>query len=118
MTDTSVVFEKIQDAIVVRIADKELSYSTGECLHTRMPAGADGDKPLKIALDLSNITFLGSVGLTVLVVFLKRVKTAGGQLVIAGLTGQCRNVMSITRLDKAFDIYADTDEALTALQTA
>jgi len=116
MTDGYAVFEDIQDVIVVRIQDQEISYHTGESLHEQMPICQDGEKPLKFVLDLSNITFLGSIGLTVLVVFLKRVKTAGGRLVIAGLTGQCRNVMSVTKLDRAFDFYDDADEAIAALQ--
>ena len=116
MTDTSTVFEDLHDVIVVRVRDKEISYRTGESLHAQMAALQDDRKSPKFVLDLSNITFLGSIGLTVLVVFLKRVKTMDGQLAIAGLTGQCRNVMSVTRLDKAFDFYADTDEAVAALQ--
>jgi len=116
MTDTSAVFEDVQDVIVVRIQDQEISYQTGESLQAQMPACQDAREPRKVVLDLSKITFLGSIGLTVLVVFLKRVKTTGGKLAIAGLTGQCRNVMSVTRLDKAFDFYADTDKAIAALQ--
>ena len=117
MNDTSTVFEDIQDVIVVRIPEQEISYHTGESLHAHMPNWQEGQKPLKFVLDLSKITFLGSIGLTVLVVFLKRVKTAGGQLVLAGLTGQCRNVMSVTKLDRAFEFYDDTDEAVAALQS-
>jgi len=116
MTDISAVFEDIQDVIVVRIPEQEISYHTGESLQAQMPTCQDPRKPLKFVLDLSKITFLGSIGLTVLVVFLKRVKTVGGQLAIAGLTGQCRNVMSVTRLDRAFEFYTDTDEAIAALQ--
>ena len=116
MTDTSAVFEDVQDVIVIRLADQEITYHTGESLNAQMSTRQDGRKPSKFVLDLSNITFLGSIGLTVLVVFLKRVKTIGGQLVIAGLTGQCRDVMSVTRLDKAFEFYVDTDEAVAALQ--
>ena len=116
MTDTSAVFEDVQDVIVIRLADQEITYQTGESLNAHMSTRQDGLKPPKFVLDLSNITFLGSIGLTVLIVFLKRVKTIGGQLVIAGLTGQCRDVMSVTRLDKAFEFYVDTDEAVAALQ--
>ena len=36
--------------------------------------------------------------------------------VIAGLTGQCRNVMSVTKLDRALEFYANPDEAVAALQ--
>ena len=116
MNDISAVFENVQDVIVVRIRGKEISYRTGESLHAEMAPFQDDRKSLKFVLDLSNLTFLGSVGLTVLVVFLKRVKTMGGQLAIAGLTGQCRNVMSVTRLDKAFDFYPTVDEAVAAFQ--
>jgi anti-anti-sigma factor len=116
MTDTSTVFEDIQDVIVVRIQNPEIKFGVGQILHDRLPTFQAERDSLKIVMDLSNITFLGSTGLTVLVVFLKRVKTIGGQLVIAGLTGQCRNVMSVTRLDKAFDLYEDIDKAVAALQ--
>ena len=115
-TETSAVFEDVQDVIVIGIHDREISYHTGESLQARMPACRDGRKPPKFVLDLSKITFLGSTGLTVLIVFLKQVKAAGGQLVIAGLTGQCRNVMSVTKLDRAFEFYASPDEAVAALQ--
>jgi|TARA_B100001964_G_scaffold228444_1_gene279585 anti-anti-sigma factor len=116
MADTPAVFENIQDVIVIRIMDKEISHHTGESLHTQTPNCKDPDKPLKIVLDLSNITFLGSIGLTVLVVFLKRITTAGGKLVVSGLTGQSRNVMSVTKLDKAFKFYDDIEQALASLQ--
>ncbi|MDP6635761.1 MAG: STAS domain-containing protein [Phycisphaerae bacterium] len=118
MADTSVVFEDIQGVIVVRVLGHEISHHIGESIHTQMPASRDADTPLKIVLDLSNITFLGSIGLTVLVVFLKRVMTAGGRLAISGLTGQSRNVMSVTKLDKAFTFYDDTDQAIAALKHA
>ena len=116
MTETSAVFKDVHDVVVIMVRDQELSYHAGESLDAQMPARLEGGKPLKFVLDLSKITFMGSVGLTVLVVLLKRIKTAGGQLAIAGLTGQCRNVMSVTGLGRAFDFYADTDEAIAALQ--
>ena len=117
MTDTSAVFEDIQDVIVVRVQNHEISYDTGESLHAQMHTFLEGPKPVKVVLDLSKLTFLGSIGLTVLVVFLKRIKTIDGQLAIAGLAGQCRTVMSVTKLDRAFEFYADADEAIAALQT-
>jgi hypothetical protein len=55
MTDTSAVFEDIQDVIVVRIQDQEISYHTGESLHAQMPICQDGEKMLKFVLDLSNM---------------------------------------------------------------
>jgi anti-anti-sigma factor len=117
MTDTSAVFEQIQDVIIIRIPGQQLLHVTGESIHAQIPASQNAPKPLNIILDLSNITFLGSIGLTVLVVLLKRVKTAGGHLAVIGLAGQCLDVMRVTRLDKAFEFYADIDQAMNALKT-
>lgn len=117
MPDTSAQFEAVQDVIVVRVLAPEISHETGELIQTRTHEIHNGDKPMKVVLDLSKITFIGSIGLTVLVVFLKRIKTAGGRLAISGLTGQSRKVLTVTKLEKIFEFYADVDEALAALQT-
>lgn len=116
MTESSAVFECVKDVIVIRVQDHELSHHTGESIEAQMPVCQNGREPLKFVLDLSNITFMGSIGLTVLVVLLKRVKAAGGQLVIAGLTGRCRHVMSVTGLNRVFEFYTTTDKAVAALQ--
>jgi len=116
MADTSAVFETIGDVIVARITGSEITHETGESLHTQTPAAQDRNKPLKIVVDLSCVTFLGSIGLTVLVVYLKRITTAGGQLVISGLTGQAREVMKVTRLEKAFKFYDSIGQAVEALE--
>jgi anti-anti-sigma factor len=116
MTATSAVFGCVRDVIVIRVLDKEISHDTGESIGALMPVWLHDHAPLKFVLDLSNIAFISSIGLMVLIVLRKRVKIAEGQLVIAGLTDQCRQIMSLTRLDKAFDCYATPDEAVAALQ--
>jgi len=116
MADTSAVFENISGVIVATIIGSEITHQTGESLHTQTPGAQDCNTPLKIVLDLSSITFLGSIGLTVLVVYLKRITTAGGRLAIVGLTGQSRDVMSVTRLEKAFVFYDTIPQAVEALQ--
>ena len=113
MDNTSPTFESHDDVAVIAIPDSRITHDTGESMHELLPSAPN---PLKVVLDLSNITFLGSIGLTVLVVFLKRIKTAGGHLVIAGLTGQSREVMLVTRLDKAFEFRDDIGQAIAMLQ--
>jgi anti-sigma B factor antagonist len=116
MTATSAVLEDIQGVIVIRVLDRKLSHDTGESIAVLIPPWLHDHEPLKFVLDLSKITFICSIGLTVLVVLLKRIKVAGGRLVIAGLTDQCRKVMSVTGLDRAFEFYDTVDEAIAALQ--
>jgi len=116
MNGTSVSFRDIDDITVATVLGQEITYEAGEALQSRLRS--PDPKPPAFVLDLSSVTFLGSIGLTVLVVFLKRVKTAGGHLVISGLGGQCRNVMSVMKLDKAFDLFDKLDVAIAALQAA
>jgi anti-anti-sigma factor len=118
MIGTSVVLEEIRDVVVIRVMDREITHDTGRSIGALavMPVWLHDNETPKLVLDLSNITFISSIGLMVLIVLLKRVKVAGGQLVIAGLTDQCRQVMSLTRLDRAFDFYTTPDEAIAALQ--
>ncbi|MCP4376467.1 MAG: STAS domain-containing protein [bacterium] len=116
MTDTPATFSEAQGIIVIRVPGHELSHQTDQCIQEHIPNCPDQQKPPAFVLDLSELTFLGSVGLTVLVVFLKRVKSIGGKMVLAGLSEQCRKVMKVTKLDRAFDFYDNAEEAVSALK--
>jgi anti-sigma B factor antagonist len=65
-----------------------------------------------IVLDLSEVTFLDSSGLGVLVKYLKRVLGAGGQIRLVVTNRAVRQVIEITRLDTVFAVYDDLDAAL------
>ena len=81
MNGMSVSFRDIDDITVATVLGQDITYEVGEALQSRLRAPGGGGEPASFVLDLSSVTFLGSIGLTVLVVFLKRVKTAGGHLV-------------------------------------
>ena len=116
MSEQTISFEDVGDVTVATPRECEITHETGEALCAWLRDLSDAGRQAKVALDLSGLTFLGSVGLTVMVVFLKRVNAAGGRFVVAGLTGQCRNVMSVIRLDRVFDLYEDVPAALEALR--
>ncbi len=116
MTDKPAVSKEAQGIIVIRVPGPELSHETGQIMQEHIPNCSDQQNPPMFVLDLSRMTFLGSVGLTILVVFLKRVKSIGGKMVLAGLSKQCRKVMEVTKLDRAFDFYDNTEEAISALK--
>lgn len=58
-----------------------------------------------VVVDLSEVDFLDSAGLGVLVALLKRVLERGGDMKIAGLQKRVRMVFEITRAFKVFDIF-------------
>lgn len=66
----------------------------------------------KLVLELSNVHFIDSSGLGVLVTVLRSVSKQGGDIVIVGPNPEVQALISLTRLDKVFDIVGDVSTAL------
>ena len=64
-----------------------------------------------IILDLSKAGYVSSLILASFVFMHKRAKEAGGNLVICCINDKVKEVLSVTNLDKVFDIAKDRDEA-------
>lgn len=59
---------------------------------------------IKFVLDASNMEFVDSMGLGVLISFLRKVKEKDGDVKIAGLTADVKTIFEITRLYRLFDV--------------
>jgi anti-sigma B factor antagonist len=68
----------------------------------------------RLIVNLTEVGFMDSSGLGVLVGALKRLTERGGKLVLACPEGSPLKVLTITGLDKVFPIHASVDEALRA----
>ena len=71
-----------------------------EALGDVVGSGARG-----VLVDLSNATFIDSTTLGVLMGAVKRLRPAGGELVIACHDANIRKIFEITLLDRVFKIY-------------
>lgn len=69
---------------------------------------ADGRS--NIAVDFAGVEFMDSTGLGVLISGLKRCREAGGSLALVAPTEPVRKILTITGLDKVFDIGDSVDE--------
>jgi anti-sigma B factor antagonist len=58
-----------------------------------------------VVVDLDGVSFLDSVGLGVLVGGLRRVRGAGGDLVLVCTVPRLLDVLNLTRLDRVFEIF-------------
>lgn len=67
-----------------------------------------------IVLDLSQIEFLDSSGLGLLVRLLNRTRAASGDLKLCAVSGKVATVLHATRLANVFDAAANVDEAVAA----
>lgn len=66
----------------------------------------------RLVVDLENITFIDSSGLSALVSGLRTCRQAGGDLRIAAAGDQPKAVMALTSLDQVFQLCSTVREAL------
>jgi anti-sigma B factor antagonist len=62
----------------------------------------------RLAVDLSDVSFIDSTALAVLVKGMKRARAAGGDLAIVKPSQTVRVILELTRLDRAFVIRGAT----------
>jgi anti-sigma B factor antagonist len=72
------------------------------------------EKPKKLVVDLSKVTYIDSSGLAVLIEGMQNVEAYGGKFALAGLQEKVRPIFEIARLDQVFRIFPDADAALAA----
>lgn len=69
-----------------------------------------------LLLDLSDVTFVDSRALAVIVQTMHTCQGGGGELCISGPTNSVRRIFELTRLDKTIKIYSTQAEALASLE--
>ena len=88
---------------VVRVAGELDMHTSPQIRDEVLTRATDGDR--QIALDLTEVTFMDSSSLGVLVMCLKRLREQGGRLVLIGVKGSPMKVLVLTGLDRVFDIF-------------
>jgi anti-sigma B factor antagonist len=73
-----------------------------------------GDRRAHLMVDLSGVDFIDSVGLGLLVSILKRVRSHGGDLLVAGVSPRARALLELTRLDEIIEVYPSVEAAVAA----
>jgi anti-sigma B factor antagonist len=67
----------------------------------------------KLIVDLEKVSYIDSSGLATLVEILKKIKSQGGTLGLAGMSEKVKSLFEITKLDKLFVISTNQQEAVT-----
>lgn len=71
-------------------------------------------KPAKLVVDLSKVTYIDSSGLAVLIEAMQNAGAYGGSFALTGLQDGVRPIFEIARLDQVFRIFPDNAAALAA----
>lgn len=107
-----IAHETIGGVAVLRLLDPRLDvYAADAFKAAALDALPDGAK--RAVLDLSQVGFMDSKGLGVLISLLKSLGE-GGAIHLAGVKPQVRKVFSLTRLDRVFPIHDDAAAAAAA----
>lgn len=75
---------------------------------------ACAESPANIVINMKNVVFLDSMGLSVLVRSVKRSRENNGDVRLCGLNPNIRMVFELTRLNDLFEIYNAEEEAVEA----
>ena len=75
-----------------------------------------GDRrDLNVLLDMSQLQYMNSTGLNILISVLTRTRRSGGEVLISGMSSGVRQLFLVTKLDTVFTVKNSVDEALAAL---
>lgn len=108
--------------------DHEDNYATLVLHESRLDATTSGDFKAELLLhtrsdvevmfiDLGEVVFCDSTGLSALLLAHREMKTAGGAAIFIGLGEQMQNLVKLTQLDRVLYIYDTREEALADLQS-
>ena len=104
-----------QQGIAIVTAAGEIDISTVTRLRERLFEIAASGRPLVV--DLDQVSFIDSVGLTVLVGTANRAAVHGGSLQVACAPPKIRQLLRLTGLDRRIALAHTLDEALAAART-
>ena len=102
--------EEGNDVLVVDVAGDLDARSAGD-LKLTLNEKIEGGK-VWILVNLSEVPYMDSAGLGVLVSGLKNTNRQNGDLRLWGLQPDVRNIFELTRLNKVFQIFEDEGAAL------
>jgi anti-sigma B factor antagonist len=113
MAKANLSMEDYAGVLVVTFTDSSiLDTAAIEQLGRNLYQLTDVQNRQKLILDFSNVKFLSSQALGVLLTLHKKVRDIKGEVVMCGLKPELKKIFAITNLDKVFKFFPDDVGAL------
>jgi anti-anti-sigma factor len=106
--------ERDGDVVIVRLSGR-LDSGAAASAEERLGAALAGEPP-RMAIDMSDLDYISSAGLRVLLVLAKKVQQQKGKVALGGLVANVREVFAVSGFDSIFAIEPDTDAAIAAVR--
>jgi anti-sigma B factor antagonist len=110
-TETALQVRRASDSAAVIAVRGELTGASEAGLTEAWTRAAD-PMTRKIVLDFSELEYMNSTGIGLLVTLLVRAQRQRQQLLAYGLSDHYRQILSLTRLDEAIQVVGSEAEAL------
>jgi anti-sigma B factor antagonist len=107
----------VDDRTTIVAVEGEIHVSTAPEFSALLNATVEGGRT-SLVLDLTDVMFIDSTGLSVLLNALRQVTHAGGQMAVVCSNPTVLRLFEITRLDTTFDIHAELEPALALVQAS
>jgi anti-sigma B factor antagonist len=103
--------KEIRDLIVITLKGKLIGQADTDQLHNCIKSVLDRDIK-KIILNLKNLSRISSLGIGAIMRALTVVRDAEGDLRLAGLDSNIKNIFEITKLIGVIQIFDQNDQAI------
>ena len=106
-----------QEATVITLADEKILQAADIIsLEESIVPVIEGKEAVKLVIDFTNVQFLSSSVLGLLIRISKKIYEQNGQLRLCNINPKIFGIFKITRLDKVFDISEGLHEAMSSFQ--
>ncbi|HTL82498.1 MAG TPA: STAS domain-containing protein [Bacteroidia bacterium] len=89
------------------LVDKNAAHEFLEKVNTAMDEGMN-----KVVIELSELRYMNSTGLNVLINILTKARKNGGDLVLCGVSRKVQELLVVTKLNSVFTVTETSDEAV------
>jgi anti-sigma B factor antagonist len=101
--------------LVVRPEEKRLDAAAASSFKGRM-VDFINQGHATVVLDLTQVEFVDSSGLTAIVSTLKSLGLSGGEMVVCGVGPNLQSLFKLTKLDRVFKVFDGEKQAVDHLQ--
>jgi len=110
---TDLNHEVIGGSLVLK-PSRRIDSSTSKAFEDAASALVDSG-PKKVVIDASDLDYISSAGLRVILTTAKKAKAAGGGLTIACAGANVKEVLTVSGFDSIFGLHDSVDAALASL---
>ena len=113
--DDAVICRRTPEAVVLTFKDRSIYDARAvEAVEIQIRSILK-DQPTNMVVNFSGVDFMVTRVINILLVALRRIRTRGGQVYLAGMNRNIRRVFDLMRLSEVFRIFETEEQALAAL---